>query len=265
MIKYVMIPEDGDSLEDAALAFPLGIGLKNKVVYADLKTSPHLLVAGNDGTEKTAFLKTIVLSMAERYSPDSLKFVLINPETREFGALSGLPHLFMPPAETVPDAIKGLQSVIDEMEKRYDMLEDGGYMNINRYNEDHKEKLPYIVVAADGISVFDEDTQFLIRRVTMKSRAVGIHVIISVLARDCKLIERLIKANFETRAAFKVDDAKQSIAIIGEKGAEKLDGGGDMLFLKTTCDEPGRGNALFVGQNAADTVKRSAGKWKSDT
>ena len=46
----------------------------------------------------------------------------------------------MPPAETVPDAIKELQSVIDEMEKRYDMLEDGGYMNINRYNEDQTEK-----------------------------------------------------------------------------------------------------------------------------
>lgn len=79
----------------------------------------------------------------------------------------------------------------------------------------------------------------MIVRLAAMARAVGIHLIIATQRPSIDVISGLIKANFPTRIALTVASPTDSKVILGEEGAEKLSGKGDMLFM-----HPGRGGKV---------------------
>lgn len=77
----------------------------------------------------------------------------------------------------------------------------------------------------------DESTaDDLIARLAAMARAVGIHLIIATQRPSVDVITGLIKANFPTRIALTTSSPTDSKVILGEEGAEKLAGKGDMIF-----------------------------------
>lgn len=116
------------------LTLALGKDIFGTPVSADLKTMPHLLVAGATGAGKSVCLNTMLLSILLRTRPSEVKLLLIDPKMLEFQAYDGIPHLLRPVITDPKSAARGLSWVVQEMERRYKLLAEAGVRNIDSYN-----------------------------------------------------------------------------------------------------------------------------------
>ena len=240
----------------AALPMVLGCTVTNDVFVADLTKMPHLLVAGATGQGKSVGLNTIIASLLYKKGPSELKFVLIDPKKVEFSLYASLEKYFFAKIEGEEKAIitdtakvvQTLNSLVQEMENRYLVLEEVGERKLEDYNRRWRKELrhkmdengnfykfmPYIVVIVDEFSdlimTAGKEVETPIVRIAQKARAVGIHMIIATQRPSSNVITGLIKANFPGRIAFRVMQMVDSRIIIDRPGAQQLIGRGDMLF-----------------------------------
>ncbi|HWF62754.1 MAG TPA: DNA translocase FtsK [Nitrospira sp.] len=116
------------------LTLALGKDIFGAPMTADLKTMPHLLVAGATGAGKSVSLNTMLLSILFSSKPSEVKLLLIDPKMLEFQSYEGIPHLLRPVITEPKSAARGLGWVVAEMERRYKLLAEAGVRNIDAYN-----------------------------------------------------------------------------------------------------------------------------------
>jgi S-DNA-T family DNA segregation ATPase FtsK/SpoIIIE len=220
---------------DSRIALALGKDISGHPIVADLDEMPHLLIAGTTGSGKTVCVNSLILSLLFRYTPNEMKFLMIDPKMVELAPFNGLPHLLCPVVTEAKKASVALLWVVNEMEERYRLLAKVGTRNIASYNE-KQERIPYIVVIidefADLMNVAREEIESAITRLAQLSRAVGIHLILATQRPSVDVITGVIKANLPARISFKVASKVDSRTVLDMNGADKLLGKGDMLFLR---------------------------------
>lgn len=218
-------------------AIPFGKNIQGEVVSEDFADFPHLLVAGTTGSGKSVFIHSIVSTLIMRNSPDNLKLVLVDPKRVEMVKYRDIPHLLCPIINDPAKAKPLLDKLVDEMNERYDKLAQGdGFSNIGEYNEYAEEhgldKIPVIIAVLDEFGDLTQSCKDISRPVLLlgqKARAAGIHMLIATQSPTSDIITGTIKSNLPTHVALSCSTATQSVTILGEGGAEKLLGRGDML------------------------------------
>lgn len=219
---------------------PIAVGQDNygTNIYADIVEMPHALVAGTTKSGKSVCLNVIILSLLYRFSPSELQLILIDPKRIELGLYEGIPHLVMP-VITDPEYFPFCLSwIVEEMERRYLIFEEYGDHNLQDLNktleEMGKPKIPYIVTIMDEFSDWiieaGAEAENMLQKIAQKARAAGIHIILAAQRPSKDVIKGSIKANFDTRFAFKVSSFDDARVILGGSGAENLEGKGDMLL-----------------------------------
>ncbi|MFM8550888.1 MAG: DNA translocase FtsK [Nitrospiraceae bacterium] len=134
-LKQVMLSEAFVKIQSRSkLALALGKDIFGKPAAADLKSMPHLLVAGATGAGKSVGLNTILLSLLFSARPDEVKLLLIDPKMLELKSYDGVPHLLRPVITDAKSAARGLSWVVQEMERRYKLLAEANVRNIDSYN-----------------------------------------------------------------------------------------------------------------------------------
>ncbi len=270
--------------QECTYDLPVAIGrtIINEVFMFDLCKTPHLLVAGATGQGKSVGLNAIITSLLYRKHPAELKFVMIDPKRVEFSIyskierhyLAKLPNADKPIVTEPEDAVATLNSLVIEMENRYELLVSASARNIKEYNEKfisrrlNPEKghrfLPYIVAIvdefADLIATSGREIEMPISRIAAKARAVGIHMILATQRPDTKVITGTIKSNFPSRIAFKVMSQVDSRTILDAQGANRLIGKGDMLILITGSSEPTRVQCAFVDTPEVEDIVEHIGE-----
>jgi S-DNA-T family DNA segregation ATPase FtsK/SpoIIIE len=116
------------------LPLALGKDVYGKTIIADLAQMPHLLVAGTTGSGKSVCINALVASMIFRFTPEELRFIMIDPKVVEMQVYNSLPHLVIPVVTDPKKVLLALRWVIDEMEKRYKIFAQAGVRNITSFN-----------------------------------------------------------------------------------------------------------------------------------
>ena len=320
---------------------PLALGkdVYGNTVIADLAAMPHCLVAGATGSGKSVCINSIIASMLFKFSPDELRFIMVDPKVVEMQMYNRLPHLVVPVVTDPKKTVAALKWVVNEMEKRYKIFAKVGVRNFDSFNsrpipekekpapipepeeveeeliddgaepevpfdpselldpavpsshqappwsmmedepdeemnslaqalsdgelgpeadeedeevdEEHiPTKFPYIVVLidelADLMQTAPADVEMCIARIAQKARAAGIHLIIATQTPRADVVTGIIKANIPSRIAFQVSSALDSRVILDTKGADKLVGKGDMLYLPPGSAKLERAQGAFV-------------------
>ena len=218
------------------LAVGFGKNIKGDVIYADFDEFPHMLCAGTTGSGKSIFTNSIIVTLIMRNSPDDLKMVLIDPKKVEMSRYKDMPHLLCPIITEAKEAKALMEKLCQEMEDRYQLFAQNGCSNIKEYNEDAPglglEKLPYIMIFFDEYAdIVDQckEISMPVVSIAQKARACGIHLSIATQRPSTNVVTGVIKANLPTHVALMMASSVDSMTIIGEGGAEKLIGKGDML------------------------------------
>lgn len=266
--KDVMVHQDAKEKE-ISLDVPLGKDVEGKVISADLRKMPHLLIAGSTGSGKSVAINTIITSILMKAYPEDVKLVLIDPKMVELSVYNGIPHLLIPVVTDAKLATNALRKTVKEMERRYQLFAAGGVRNITEYNQkvvennadknnSVMEKLPYIVVIVDELSdlmmVAGHDVEDAIVRLAQMARAAGIHMILATQRPSVDVITGLIKANVPSRISFAVSSGVDSRTILDQVGAEKLLGRGDMLFLPIGAAKPERVQGAYISVTEVEKI-----------
>lgn len=255
---------DSDLFQGAVsnLIFALGRDVSGAPIFADLKRMPHLLVAGSTGSGKTICINAIILSFLYKNTPETLRFIMIDPKRVELSLYNDIPHLLCPTILDPNKALASLKWLIGEMERRFTVLGSVRKKDIASYNEfmkkKKKETMPYIVCVidemADLMAIKGKELEAGIIRLAQMARAVGIHLILATQRPSVNVITGLIKANITSRIAFKVASQVDSRTILDTSGAEKLLGRGDMLFITNESPKPKRLQGTYVSEKEVKKV-----------
>lgn len=250
------------------LEVPLGKDVSGDVITAELDDMPHLLVAGATGSGKSVAINGVITAILMRAKPHEVKLMMIDPKMVELSVYNDIPHLLTPVVTNPKKAANALNKVVQEMERRYELLSSTGTRNRKSYNDfikkqneetgDNKKLLPYIVVIVDELAdlmmVAGKDVETAISRIAQKARAAGIHMILATQRPSVDVITGSIKANIPSRMAFSVSSGTDSRTILDQNGAEKLLGRGDMLFKPVDRNAPLRIQGSFIEDQEVEEV-----------
>lgn len=268
MVPFRELWEQSKTDASKLLEIPLGKAVNGSVRSFDLTKMPHLLVAGSTGSGKSVAVNGIISSILMKAGPDQVKFMMIDPKMVELSVYNDIPHLLIPVVTNPRKAARALQKVVDEMEKRYELFSHIGVRNLEGYNakveefnsrsEEKQIPLPLIVVIVDELAdlmmVASKEVEDAIIRLGQKARAAGIHMILATQRPSVDVISGLIKANVPSRVAFAVASGTDSRTILGENGAEKLLGRGDMLFHPIGESAPVRLQGSFISDDDVERI-----------
>jgi S-DNA-T family DNA segregation ATPase FtsK/SpoIIIE len=253
------------------LLMALGKDVTGKIIFANLSKMPHLLIAGATGAGKSICIHSLIVNLLYRNSPESLRFIMIDPKRVELTVYNKIPHLLSPVITEAKKAIMTLKWVAKEMDRRYDVLLKAGVRDIGSYHEKNGEynSMPYLVIVtdelADLMSTYPREMEASVVRLAQMSRAVGIHLVISTQRPSVEVITGLIKANIPSRIALQVISQVDSRTILDMSGAEKLLGNGDMLYLASDTAKPKRIQGALVSEKEIKKVVKYLAEQYKDT
>lgn len=268
----------------------LGKDIGGRSIVVDLAKMPHLLIAGTTGSGKSVAINTMILSLLFKHTPETCRFIMIDPKMLELSIYEGIPHLLAPVVTNPSKAVSSLKWVVKEMENRYQLMSQLNVRNIENYNikineskaksqklyktiqtgfnhetgeptyekvEIELKTLPFIVVIVDEMAdlmiVAGKEIEASVQRLAQMARAAGIHIIMATQRPSVDVITGVIKANFPTRVSFQVTSKIDSRTILGDSGAEQLLGRGDMLYM-TGGEKIKRVHGPFVDDKEVEKV-----------
>ncbi len=240
--------------QNSEMELPIALGktISNETFVVDLAKMPHLLMAGATGQGKSVGLNAVLTSLLYKKHPAEVKFILVDPKKVELTLFNKIERHYLAKLPDIEEAIitdttkviNTLNSLCIEMDARYDLLKVAMVRNIKEYNAKFKARklnpenghkfLPYIILVidefADLIMTAGKEIETPIARLAQLARAIGIHLIVATQRPSVNVITGIIKANFPSRAAFRVTSKIDSRTILDASGADQLLGRGDMLY-----------------------------------
>jgi S-DNA-T family DNA segregation ATPase FtsK/SpoIIIE len=225
----------------APVKIAIGVNLEGELVEADLSdpNTCHFLVGGTTGSGKSEFLRSLLLSLLVRHSPQHLQIALVDPKRVTFPEFERMQWLYSPVVKDSDRAIELMDQLVTQMESRYQRFEQAGCADLSTYNQRSQKPLPRIVCIFDEYADFmaEKETRTAleqsIKRLGAMARAAGIHLIIATQRPEAGIVTPIIRSNLPGRVALRTASEADSAIILGGKqtAAARLLGKGDLLYL----------------------------------
>ena len=159
LVKTKVIMRDlleSEEWQNTKAQIPLALGkdVYGHPIIADLAEMPHMLIAGSTGSGKSVCINSIIASLLYRFSPDQLRFVMIDPKVVELQLYNSLPHLVVPVVTDPKKVVLALRWVVNEMEKRYQIFAKVGVRNIKSFNERERKPVEPVKPPVEDLPLF---------------------------------------------------------------------------------------------------------------
>jgi DNA segregation ATPase FtsK/SpoIIIE, S-DNA-T family len=201
----------------------------------------HVLAAGTTGSGKSEWLRMMLASLIASNTPETLRIVTFDPKLAAFADLEKSAFLWKKSAFWIPGdgrmASELFQDLVDEMERRYQLTRQTGADNLQAHIAKTGKPLARIVCVCDEyfalVSQSREEKKQIEDAVSLlgaKARAAGIHLVLATQQPSRAIINGAIQANLPCRVALALGSSIESNMILGNSGAERLTGAGDLLY-----------------------------------
>ncbi|WP_306214871.1 FtsK/SpoIIIE domain-containing protein [Actinoplanes sp. RD1] len=210
-----------------AATAPLGVTDRGVFTLDLVRDGPHGLVGGTTGSGKSELLRSLVAALAANADPAHLTFVLMDYKGgAAFDECARLPHtvgLVTDLDEQLGErALRALEAELRHRERR---LRAAGADNLVEYvRSGAAEPMPRLVVVIDEFATLaTELPDFLsaLVGVAQRGRTLGVHLILAT-QRPSGAVNDNIRTNTNLRVALRVQDAADSIDVIGVRDAAEL-------------------------------------------
>ncbi len=201
---------------------------EQRLLTVDLKRGP-LVLFGAPGWGKTIFLRTLMLALAAKHSPDELTIYALDFGKGGLNALKALPHLGGSIDSTEEQRVERLLRMLGAMleSRRSRVTQYGSLAAYNAENPD--DVLPAVLIVVDNIGELKENYENQIPTLislVRDGRAFGIYF--AVAASQTSDMPSKLYNLFTERMSLKLPDPTEYTAIVG-RGAPNFN------------DVPGRG------------------------
>lgn len=240
------------------LSMVCGRSGSGEAYFVDLAKAPHLLVGGATGGGKSVCVNSLIITLLMKNSPEDLKLIMIDPKVIEFEFYQDLPHLLFPVANSLEKSVEVLKWCVKEMNRRY--VELRNIKKKNLIDIPIKERpFPIIVIVIDELAELTMSKQASeltdsLNSLARMARAAGMYMILATQRPDKDAIPGQLKSNIPSSIALKVKHDYESKIILGQMGAEKLVGKGDMLINMNGEEELVRCQGSFLKDEHIESV-----------
>ena len=229
-------------MKNPNLNLKLGKDSEGNYFSYDIGRMGHLLIGGAFGTGKTQFLHNTIKQIIENNNPEEIKFIFTDCNKLDLINYSNIPYM-LAPVITEPQSVVGMFRWLDaEQERRMGLFIKDKLRNIDEYNEKYQSNvLPSILIVINELADISHEyskIEKIIVKILQYSKYSGIHLILATQVSDREVLTAMIKANTYSRIAFKTENSISSFQLLDQKGAEELNGRGELLFISPESIRP---------------------------
>ena len=223
-LNILQIWNQSDSTK--SLSVPLGIDRRNETAYLDISErydGPHGLVAGTTGSGKSELLSTFILSMAMKYHPNEVGFVLIDFKGGGMAyQFRDLPHVRGTISNIEEKEInRSLSSIQAELKKRQRLFAQYEVNHIDAYIRLFKQgkaqiPLPHLIVIVDEFAELKQDHPEFMKELVSASRigrSLGVHLILAT-QKPSGVVDPQIWSNSRFKICLKVQSREDSNEVL---------------------------------------------------
>lgn len=193
---------------------------------------PHVLIVGGTGSGKSEFLSTLLFGLATNYSPQDLRFLLIDYK----GGAGLLGASKLPHAERLITDLDGSQTpwllrvLTAEVRRRKTRLLELGFPELDQWRAASEldsglpRPDPLLVVVADEVRVLADNSPGLLKQLALlgtQGRSLGIHLVVAT-QRPGGAVTSDMRAVLDLRIALRCSEATDSVDAIGTRDAADL-------------------------------------------
>lgn len=207
----------------------------------DIAVTPHILIGGGSGSGKSKLLKLMLMQSIKKGAMVYLA---------DFKGGVDYPSIWHKRCDIITEQ-KQLESqlsiILEEMEKRRELLVKSETSNIGEYKQKTGANLQRIIVACDEIAEvldktgLDKSEKELVGKVESKlstiarqGRAFGIHLILATQRPDADVLKGQIKNNIGYRVCGRADKVLSQIILDNTQGADMISPHDQGLFFTNT-------------------------------
>ena len=189
------------------------------------KPSAHAMIAGQTGSGKSYLLHVMITGLAARYSPDEVRFTLIDGKQGvEFEAYRNFPHADVVCLRSAPALARSvLADFVSEMEDRYERFQESGVVKLGDYRTKTGESLPRRVLVVDEYQqILEGDPEtgaMLLGKLLEKGRAAGMHAVLGSQTFEQRGLPQSALTHIHSWASMSLSETySKSLQVFGSEG-----------------------------------------------